>query len=91
MIGVTSTPRSNLKGAFSFPMIGAFSPGILIPPVGALIPFRRRWLPRVVPAVEILSEEAELGGDSGGNAYFYDRQGHLYDSKLKGLFIDGYL
>jgi hypothetical protein len=72
-------------------MIGAFSPGILIPPAGALIPFRRRWLTRVVPAVEILSEEPELGRDNGGNAYFYDRQGHLYDSKLKGLFIDGYL
>jgi hypothetical protein len=72
------------------PMIGAVSPGILIPPAGALIPYRRSWPPRVVPVVEVLFQETGFGRDNGGNAYFYDRQGYLYDPRLKGLFMDAY-
>jgi hypothetical protein len=71
-------------------MIYTVSPGFLIPPAGALIPYRRSWPPRVVPVVEVLFQETGFGRDNGGNAYFYDRQGYLYDPRLKGLFMDAY-
>jgi hypothetical protein len=71
-------------------MIRDGSPGIIIPPAGALVPYRRPRPPRVVPGVEVLFQGTGLGRDSGENAYSYDRQGHGYDPKLKGLFMDTY-
>ncbi len=71
-------------------MIRTVSPGIAIPPAGALIPHRRTWPPRIVPVVKVLFQEAGLGRGNGGSPYFYDRQGFLYDPKLKGFFMDAY-
>ena len=71
-------------------MIHTVSPGFLIPPAGALVPYRRPWPPKVTPKVEVLFPEAGLGRGNGGDAYFYDRQGFLYDPKTKGLFMDAY-
>jgi hypothetical protein len=76
----------------SFPlfMIRDVSSGIIIPPAGASVPYRRPRPPSVVPGVEVLFQGTGLGRDKGENAYFYDRQGHGYDPKLKGLFMDTY-
>jgi len=72
-------------------MLRAVSPGNIIPPAGPLlIPYRRPWTPRVVPVVELFFQEAGLCRDNGENAYFYGRQGHGYDPKLKGLLGDAY-
>jgi len=57
-------------------MIRGVSPGIIIPPAGAFVPYRRPWPSRVVPGVEGLFPGTGLGRENLENAYFYDRQGH---------------
>jgi hypothetical protein len=69
-------------------MVGALSPGIVISPAGIVIPYRRPRPAKVMPKVEVLPREAELEPER--EAYRYDRQGLLYHSTPKGLFVDTY-